>query len=179
MSEALKHSPEQGNFEALSEVKTAERPKAGEYSKAEQELNLQHAKAIVEVAAGTSEGVQLPQIVDDRPQLIDNSIKALRMRQSLAKVQTKLRPAERSFSKVVHQPLVQKVSESAAKTVARPSGILGGGLTAFVGCLGYQTLTRYYGLPYNFSFFILFFVGGFALGLMAEYLIQQARKISR
>lgn len=176
MTEKITKSPEQGHFEALAEAKSAERPQRAEYSKVEQEQQVEKAQAAVAAEAGTAERPSLPPIIDERPQLIDSSIKALRMRRNLKHVQTKLTPAEKRFSEVVHQPLVSKISESASQTIARPSGILGGGLVAFIGCLGYQILTRYYGLPYNFSFFILFFVAGFVIGLLAEAIIHKLQR---
>lgn len=166
-------SPEQGNAESLKDLKTAERPKGGEYSQAEQEQQVEKAQAAVTAEVSTIERPSLPPVIDERPQLIDNIAKTLRMHRNLRSLQSKLKPAEKSFSKVIHQPLVSKISESASKTVARPSGILGGGIVAFIGCVGYQILARYYGLPYNFSFFILFFVSGFGLGLLGELAIRK------
>ena len=127
-----------------------------------------------------TEHVSLPVIpLDQRPQFIDKAIKMLRMHKNLDYVQSKLKPAEKRFSKAIHQPLVQLVSELGAKTVARPSGLLGGGLVAFIGSAGYLWLTRSYHLPYNYGFFFLFFLGGFLLGLAGEYGLALLHKLRR
>lgn len=116
---------------------------------------------------------------EDLPQLIDKSVKTMRMRQNLAHVQTKLKPSDKRLSEAVHQPLVQLISEAAGKTIARPSGLLGGGLVAFLGGLVYQLLTRHYNLSYDFFFFALFFGAGFILGVVAEYLLTLLHRVRR
>lgn len=92
-------------------------------------------------------------------------------KRQLAQVQRKLPARDRQLSKLIHQPVVRLVSESAAATVTRPSGLLGGGLVAFLGSTGYLVFTKHIGLSYNYFVFILLFVGGFALGLVLELII--------
>lgn len=178
MSEKLTQSPEQA---APNVEVQAERPQAAEYSEADKTQQVEQAQAAVAIESAATEQPTVPQfpVTDDRPQLIDNAIKTLRMRRNLGHVQNKLKPAEKSFSKVVHQPLVQLVSESAAKTISRPSGILGGGVVAFLGSLGYLYLSRHLGFTYNYLFFLLFFIAGFALGSMAEYTLYWFHKKTR
>jgi hypothetical protein len=178
MSEQLTLSPEK---HTPAVELTAERPQAAEYSEADKTQHIEQAQATVAIESAATEQPTLPQfpVTDDRPQFIDNAIKTLRMRRNLGHVQNKLKPAEKSFSKVVHQPLVQLVSESAAKTISRPSGILGGGIVAFIGSLGYLYLSRHLGFTYNYLFFLVFFIAGFALGSIAEYTLYWFHKKSR
>jgi hypothetical protein len=75
------------------------------------------------------------------------------------------------LSKVIHQPVVRAVSEVAAKTISRPSGLLGGGIVAFLGSAGYLYFTKYIGLPYNYFIFTLLFLGGFVVGLSLELIV--------
>lgn len=176
MSERLNTtSPEQ--FNELAEV-TPARPKA-EHAPAEtvaEKLKV----ARQEVAALASEKA-LPAMESsvERPHFIDSSTKSLRLTKSMQTVQTRLTGPQKSFSKLIHQPLVQKVSEQAAKTVTRPSGLLGGGVAAFFGSLGYALFTQYYGFTYNFSIFLLLFVGGFAAGVAIEYAAYGLHKLRR
>lgn len=178
MSEHLQHSPER---QAKSPEVTAERPKAAEFSQAEQAEQIERAQAAVAAEASHSEQPTVPQlpVTDDRPQLIDNAVKMFRMRRNLSHVQNKLKPAEKRLSKVVHQPLVRLVSESAAKTISRPSGMLGGGIVAFVGSLLYLYLAHHIGFTYNYLLFLGFFVGGFIVGVALEYVAYGVRKLSR
>lgn len=175
MSETLHQSPEK-TVEA-PEV-TVEKPAAAEYGEREKTAKIEQAQSAVKAAeSAATEKPQSPQLpaTDDRPLFIDNAIKSLRLRQNLAKVQNRLKPGERTFSKVVHQPLVRMVSDSAANTVSRPSGLLGGGITAFLGSLLYLYLAHHIGFRYNYTLFLAFFVGGFIVGVLIELLIHRSR----
>ncbi len=86
----------------------------------------------------------------------------------LKQIQRKLKTTDRSLSKVIHQPVVRAISETSGKTVARPSGLLGGGLVAFLGTSVYLFMARHIGLDYNYSVFLVLFFGGFAIGLGLE-----------
>lgn len=180
MSEQLHTPSPEASVETTAEV-TAERPQAAEYGSAEKEQRVEKARAALASAAEKSSAnrAHTPQLpaTDDRPLLIDKAAKTIRLKRNLGQVQSKLKPAEKSFSKLVHQPLVQKVSETSAKTVARPSGVLGGGVVAFVGSLGYFWLTHYYSLPYNYIFFVVFFIGGFLVGVAGEYSLWALRRL--
>lgn len=175
MSERLHQSHE--TLTPTPEV-TPRHNKAPEYTKAEQEAQIEHAQAAVAAEASKGEQPHMPQTpIDDRPQLIDNAVKMFRMRRNLSHVQNRLKPAEKSFSKVIHQPLVRRVSESAAKTVTRPSGMLGGGIMAFVGSVLYLVLAHRVGFTYNYVFFLCFFAGGFIFGVTLEYIVHGLRRL--
>lgn len=87
---------------------------------------------------------------------------------TLASVRNRLTNPEKRLSKVIHQPVVEKVSDVAGKTVARPSGILFGGIFSFVGSLSAYLLARHLGGQLHYGIFAVTFVGGFALGLCIE-----------
>lgn len=177
MSERLP-SPETHELVTAAPEVQAERPQGAEYGKAEQAEQLERAQAAVAEVANAAERPALAQLepVDDRPQLIDNVAKMLRMRKSLSHVQNRLKPAEKSFSKVIHQPLIRRVSETTAQNITRPSGLLGGGLVAFIGSLIYLWLTRVANVTYNYFVFLVLFVGGFLLGVGVEWLLFFIRK---
>jgi hypothetical protein len=87
---------------------------------------------------------------------------------TLVQTQTQLKGPEKSFSKLIHRPSVERFSNLAADTVARPSGILGGASGALVGSLIVLLSAKHYGFAYNFLLFLFLFAGGFALGLVVE-----------
>ena len=62
-----------------------------------------------------------------------------------------------------------KVSELTAKTVARPAGMLGGGLCAFLGSLLLLYVSRRYGYEYNFFSLVIFLFAGYVLGFILEF----------
>lgn len=169
-------SPEQG-AEAV-EVRTVEHeaPDQATVEKRAESMREEARAAIHETA--TNPPLALP--VDDKPQdnqplYLDKTVKKLRMKQSLSQVQRELMPLERGLSKVIHQPAIRAASEVSAKTITRPSGLLGGGLLAFLGSSAYLFMAKYIGFRYNYLVFLLLFVGGFLLGLLLEMLVRLVR----
>ena len=108
--------------------------------------------------------------------LVNKEIKGIAYKRTLRKTQSKLPPVSRAFSKVIHNPMVDKTSEVAGKTVARPSGILFGGIFSFIGSSLFLWAARHYGYEYNFLLFVIFFAGGFFVGLIIELLIFSIRR---
>jgi hypothetical protein len=78
----------------------------------------------------------------------------------------------KSFSKFVHGPTINTLSEAAGKTIIRPSGIVAGGLSTLAGSGYYYYAARQTGYSYSFTVALLLFVGGFAVGLMAEMIYK-------
>jgi hypothetical protein len=88
--------------------------------------------------------------------------------QTLASVQRKLSPVSRTFSKVIHTPLVEKTSEALESNVARPSVLLGITWTALiVGSIFYIT-AHHYGYALSGSELLFSFIVGALLGLVLE-----------
>lgn len=107
---------------------------------------------------------------------IQKELKEDSYRRTIQKVRNNLNPAERAMSKVIHNRVVEPVSEFSSKTVARPSGIFGGGLVALIGSGAVLYMAKHYGFEYNFTTFIVLITGGFAVGLLVEILIHAIRK---
>jgi len=104
-----------------------------------------------------------------RPLLLD---KALNYKQTLASLQRQLSPASRRFSKVIHQPAIEKTSEVLEQTVLRPSIALGATTTAFiVGAFFYLT-ARHYGFALSGTEIVLSLVVGAMIGLAIEGIVS-------
>jgi hypothetical protein len=110
------------------------------------------------------------------PVPINKSLKDQARKQSLQKVRRKLPTAERQFSKFIHNSVVEPISEVTAETVARPSGMLVGGLFSFVASVGVLVICRYYGYEYNFLIGLLAFVGGFICGILIELVFRSIKR---
>jgi hypothetical protein len=106
--------------------------------------------------------------------IIDAQLKQITARQEIKNLQRKEKAPVRSFSKLIHAPIVRQASEVAGQTVSRPSGLLGGGAVALLGTSGYLYLANHMGFPYNYGVFLALFAGGFALGLIIELLVHLA-----
>lgn len=138
----------------------------------------EQARSVIEHTSEPSAPLALP--VDDskdgdQPQYIDRALQKIGLNQQLKQIRRKLPASQRTLSKVVHQPVVKAVSEVSAKTITRPSGLLGGGICAFLGSSGYLYLAKHIGFQYNYLVFLLLFVGGFAVGLALELLLSLFR----
>ncbi len=110
----------------------------------------------------------------NHPMQVNRELKDITLKRELNNVRRKLPARKRALSKVIHQPKVRAVSEAAGKTVSRPSGLLGGGLVAFLGTSSYLYLARHMGFEYNSFVFLALFAGGFIFGLLLELLVHMA-----
>ena len=84
---------------------------------------------------------------------------------------------ERTFSKLIHAPLVEKTSEALGKTVVRPSGIVGATIAAFLGLLSIYSIAKFAGFELSGSEMPLLLATGFIIGLFVEWAFKSARSI--
>lgn len=99
---------------------------------------------------------------------IHQALKKSSYKRSLKKVQSQLNPVERTLSKTIHNPVIDRTSEGLARTVARPQGILFGGIFAVLGSSVFLYFTKHYGFEYNYLAFIALFIGGYIFGLFVD-----------
>lgn len=84
--------------------------------------------------------------------------------------QSEMGPAQRAFSKVIHQPVVEKVSGVAGRTVARPNAILFGALFALILSGAVYAVAKYYGYTLSGFEAIGSFVVGWAVGMAVDFI---------
>jgi len=183
MSEHAPQSPE--NFEALASASAERLDKpAAEHSKSQQHHEADKAKqaeqARAELAQTAEQANPLERLAAAekaeseaaaQPAQVNRELKGITLKRELKNIQHKLPASQRALSKVVHQPVVRAVSETASKSVTRPSGLLGGGLVAFLGSCSYLYLAKHVGFTYNYFVFLLLFAVGFIVGLVLEVLV--------
>lgn len=90
---------------------------------------------------------------------------------SMEHIRKDMGPASRAFSKVIHNPVVDKVSTAVGNTVARPNLIIAGGLGTLILCSAVYLIAKRYG--YTLSGFEA--IGTFLLGWGAGAIIEFAR----
>lgn len=95
-------------------------------------------------------------------------LKADSYKRTLSHLRAKLNPTEKVLSKHIHSKRAEKIDAVASQTVARPWGILAGGLCAFVGSLIVLIFANHLGFRYNFTVFLVLFFGGYAAGTILE-----------
>ena len=132
-----------------------------------------HASSAKELTVDESEASNA------QPTMIDRAMKSQTYRHTIGKIQASLPKSQRAFSKVVHQPFIESASEVGSKTIARPSGILGGGIAALIGSVIIVFLSRKYGFTYNFFVLVLLYAAGFIAGMIVELGIYALRKARR
>ena len=84
--------------------------------------------------------------------------------------QSHMSPASRTFSKIIHNPVIEKTSEAVGKTIARPNAILSGSVGAFVIVLGVFLIARHYGYPLSGAETIVAFAAGWVVGIVYDFL---------
>lgn len=93
----------------------------------------------------------------------------LAFKQLMGKVRGHLSMSEKLGSKVIHQPVIEKVSEISGKTIARPSGVLMGSIFSFIASILTYYFAKQNGYDMSYGIFITSFVGGFILGVGVEF----------
>jgi len=107
---------------------------------------------------------------------ITKKIKAVTYKKTLSETRKNLSKPEKVFSKLIHQPVVESVSEVGAKTIARPSGILSGGVVGFFGSTLLIFFAKDIGFELPSSAFIVLFMAGFIVGIGLELLWSMIMK---
>lgn len=108
-----------------------------------------------------------------------SGLKQQSYQQTLSRIRQRLSVPEKAFSKLAHNKAVDTLSSGLAKTAARPSGILGGGIAALAGSSIVLYMAKKYGFEYNFSLFFFLLVGGFILGISIELIAKLVAKARR
>ncbi|MCL2451637.1 hypothetical protein FWD20_02040 [Candidatus Saccharibacteria bacterium] len=98
------------------------------------------------------------------------SQKKVEYKKTLKSIQKNMNPAERAFSKIIHNPVVEATSEVAGKTVARPAALLAGSLAALILTTLVYIIAKYYGYVMSGFEWIGTFVVGWAIGLIIDWI---------
>lgn len=164
-------SPER--HEALPDAEHAEPLRPGE---ADPLQKLQAARQEAERHANQDNPVQRLEQANQAPSLpqptfVNHELKRITLQRELNHIRRKLSVPDRALSQVIHQPAVRALSQAAGESVTRPSGLLGGGLVAFVGSLGYLYMAKHLGFTYNYVVLWVLFAAGFVFGLVLEMLV--------
>lgn len=175
-------SPEGHANNAERHEKLHKTVEAGKQAKHEAHDSLEAIRSSIDKQATKTESTKQKHEADEHTDrgpgqvIIDRNIKQKAYSKELHRVRTHLPKAQRSFSRFIHSRGVEAVSEVGGKTVARPSGLLGGGIVAFGGTLALVLVSRHYGFTYNFFVFIALLITGFFIGLIIELIVRSIIK---
>ncbi|HWT39733.1 MAG TPA: hypothetical protein VN081_00425 [Dongiaceae bacterium] len=90
-------------------------------------------------------------------------------KQNMKHIQAELPAGQRAFSKVIHNPAVEKTSEVIGSTVARPNAILAGAIVAFFAVLAVYLIAKHYGYQLSGFETIGAFIVGWVLGIVYDF----------
>lgn len=178
MSERLHHTPERnaGSIDTSVESKrNLERlQEEAHKDRSEESVDTLKHKAEAIAKSGKETTVGERQEASRSSIGIQKDLKNTAYRKTLSRVQDQLSTPQRAFSKVIHQPVVEQLSNVGSRTIARPSGVMGGGLFALLGGGLVLYFSKRYGFEYNYLLFAMLFAAGFAAGLAIELTLKLA-----
>ncbi len=180
-SQPQPRSPERHNSvaEAAGErIKSIENS-SGEtlkFNEAAQEKTIEHARRQAEIEAAfaqeqgnESRGGGEPTAAPVKKSTT-RSAKQKEYTKTLKSMQSQMSAPAKAFSKTIHNPVVEKASEVAGATVARPNAILAGSFTAFIAVLGVYLYAQYIGFRLSGFETILAFIIGWAIGMALDFI---------
>jgi hypothetical protein len=185
MSERQSHGHEQAGEHHINIVeakKHQERIKVRHEKAAESDHNNQHEqlKARHEVKAEAISGAEYSKPQSEKRQPTPVTTKKDKERSFntiMHQAQSQMSKPERAFSQFIHKPVVEKTSEAIGKTIARPSGIAGATIAAFIGLLSVYSVAKFAGFQLSGSEMPLLMLAGFTLGLFVEWAYKAARSV--
>jgi hypothetical protein len=160
--------------EALRNKMESERKnydKAGEMKSAKHEV--EHAFEKGHDARGNKVHQPKQSVPTSRKGPIKKATKAQKRagyKKALRSIQKEMNPVERTFSKVIHNPIIETTSEAASKTVARPAALLAGSLAALILTTIVYIVAKYYGYVLSGFEWIVTFLIGWAIGLIIDWI---------
>ncbi len=89
--------------------------------------------------------------------------------QTMEEVRYDLPRSTRGFSRFIHTPTIERLSEVLGNTIARPDALLAGGISAFVVVLGLYLYAKYAGFSLQGSETIVAFIIGWLLGVLFDF----------
>lgn len=90
-------------------------------------------------------------------------------KKTLKDIRSQMNAPSRTFSKVIHNPAVEKTSEIIGATIARPNAIVAGSATALVLVSAVYIVAKTYGYPLSGFETIGAFIIGWMIGLIYDY----------
>lgn len=187
MSEQLSQIPESHHSkEKLHEIeqtpeKQTYKSKEHEPTHHEKKTDLESIKKSIESTAvsGKEYSVLEKESTDKGSSLANTKqLKKSAYHKIIKQAQLHLSGSEKNFSKFIHKPSVEKISDVSSKTIARPTSLLFGSIFAFIASLIFYFVSKRSGFEYNYILFSLMFIGGYFVGLIFETIFWLFRKPS-
>jgi hypothetical protein len=179
MSERLsptEHQPQpKADLERMAAERLREIERSGEHQPAQHEA-LAAAREQIHQVEQAPPPAETPPVAEPAP-THHILTKGENYRQTMVTLRHRMKPAARSFSKLVHAPAIEAASEAVGKTVLRPSISLGATTTAVLLTGFMYFYARYYGFELRGSEIWLTLIVGAVIGLLVEMVYKTARRL--
>ncbi|HZP55691.1 MAG TPA: hypothetical protein VFB03_02895 [Candidatus Saccharimonadales bacterium] len=109
---------------------------------------------------------------------ISAEVKNVAYKQTLARIRHQMPESKRVLSQIVHQPVISEISDATARTIGRPSGLIGAGSFTVIGSSLYYLIVISAGYNYNYFIFLFLMAIGFIFGVAIELLFRLAHHSS-
>ena len=153
--------------------RAAEKSRVESGEKSESEARVEALKEAISVERGSAEkkgkeSASSP--AKRRHGVVSKREQSVSYKRHMKQLHTELKPTQRAFSKIIHNPIIEKTSEIIGGTIARPNAILSGAMVAFFLVLGVYVVSKYYGYTLSGFESIGAFVVGWVIGLLYDFL---------
>lgn len=105
----------------------------------------------------------------DRPLKNTKASRKAAFNKEMKAVQSEMSAPSRSFSKVIHNPVIEKTSDAIGSTIARPNAIVAGAVAAFILTGALYIWAKYAGYPLSGFESIGAFVVGWLVGIIFDF----------
>lgn len=95
--------------------------------------------------------------------------KDVEYKKTLTEIQSHMNAPSRTFSKIIHNPIIEGTSEFVGKTIARPNAILAGSTLAFLSVTIVYLTAKHYGYLLSGFETIGAFIVGWLIGIIIDY----------
>lgn len=164
------HSSAEVGHEAAK--RSAELQKQPEHFEADRQKEREHAahKEALEAARESKEHSPKKELQQDKEQEtpVSRNQREQSFNRTMTHIQGELPKNERAFSKLIHNPAIEKVSDVVGATIARPDSILSGSIFSFVAVLALYLIANYTGFSLSGFETIGAFILGWLFGIIFD-----------
>ena len=128
-----------------------------------------HEKATLETTDEQDEPEYEKPLGKRRSYLLSKHEREQSFKKQMDAVQQELSPTEKNFSKFIHHPAVETLSDWSAASIARPNALLGASIAAFITVTIVYIIAKYIGFRLSGFEIIAAFIGGWLLGMLYDY----------
>jgi hypothetical protein len=124
----------------------------------------------VSVESGGKETKKGKNSTSSRRGTISKKLRNESYKRTIKQVQSELPVASRTFSKLIHNKVLEKTSDVVGGTIARPNAMLAGAVVAFILTLATYTTAKTIGYTLSGFETIAAFIIGWIIGIVFDYL---------